>query len=176
MQWQASFVLVLRPRGLVSALLVVALAAVTACSSGGPEPSADTDLRSSQVASKATLPVAAAQDSASPASVDFAAADGRQPKAPACTEVYAEGAPAELDTTKVCDNGTEALQAEAPTVLECKDGRTLLYHDVAWGYQGEVGQPYPAGAEHIAAGRTGKVLGLAASDLSTRPPAVPRPQ
>ena len=56
---------------------------------------------------------------------------------PACEEVYAQGV--EIDNENfglACVKG-EDLISPRPVRIECTDGRTLLFNDLAWGYFGE---------------------------------------
>ena len=56
---------------------------------------------------------------------------------PACEEIYADGAEiTKKDFGLACVYG-EDLISPRPVKLECTDGSTLMFNDLAWGYEGE---------------------------------------
>lgn len=56
---------------------------------------------------------------------------------PACEDVYVEGAVIDNENFGLaCTRGDELLSPR-PVRLECKDGRELLFNELAWGYFGE---------------------------------------
>lgn len=126
----------------VAVVVGVLFAVLTACSDDSPKSQAD-DARAAQSTSVSSTAAASVPPSAAP--TESAAGEGGNPKAPKCEVLYAEGAPAVLDETQVCDNGTEALQGFVFKTQECEDGRVLMHHLQAWGYQGELWHPYAAG-------------------------------
>jgi hypothetical protein len=56
---------------------------------------------------------------------------------PACEEVYAEGAEINNENFGLACVKDEDLVSPRPVRLECTDGRTLMFNDLAWGYYGE---------------------------------------
>ncbi len=56
---------------------------------------------------------------------------------PACEEVYVDGVEISNDTFGLACVQGEDLVSPRPVRLECSDGRTLVFNDLAWGYDGE---------------------------------------
>jgi hypothetical protein len=56
---------------------------------------------------------------------------------PACGEIYAEGVAIDNENFGLACVKDEDLVSPRPIRLECTDGRTLMFNDLAWGYYGE---------------------------------------
>ncbi|HET6773730.1 MAG TPA: hypothetical protein VFH36_10490 [Acidimicrobiales bacterium] len=56
---------------------------------------------------------------------------------PACDEVYTEGAEIKNDTFGLACVKDDVLISPRPVRLECANGDTLLFNDLAWGYFGQ---------------------------------------
>lgn len=56
---------------------------------------------------------------------------------PPCDEVFAAGNMVDPATFgNACRTGDDELAVPRPSVLACQDGRTLMWNDLAWGYEG----------------------------------------
>jgi hypothetical protein len=55
----------------------------------------------------------------------------------ACDEIYVEGEVIDNETFGLACLQGEELISPRPVNLECTDGRTLVFNDLAWGYYGE---------------------------------------
>jgi hypothetical protein len=57
---------------------------------------------------------------------------------PACEEIYVDGAEITNENFGLaCVYQGEDLLSPRPVRLDCSDGSTLVYNDLAWGYQGQ---------------------------------------
>ena len=56
---------------------------------------------------------------------------------PACADIYKEGAKVESRFGIACIRDDELVSPQ-PVKLECSDGRSLYYNDLAWGFLGDV--------------------------------------
>ena len=94
----------------------------------------------------------AASDGATTPTADMTDEKNRRVDEP-CGEVYAEGVvfKAEDDLNRMCrreDKGD--LYVPSSATHKCKDGRTLFWNDVGWGYLGDPFHHHAVGAEQVA--------------------------
>lgn len=68
-----------------------------------------------------------------------------------CSDVFADGASALVaDTKAACAAADGSFRGYGPMEVKCKDGRTLMWNDLVWGYEGDRWHAHPSGAELVA--------------------------